>query len=88
MYDTASVTASCPHCSNPIEITQRWTPGGMNDYGGYVLECLECHKVFSLHLGRDINDSLVNEGAKVLDTYDNELGDKSEVLSKHHLSID
>lgn len=83
--DVATVTSKCPHCSNGVEISQIWTPGGMNDYGGYVLECLKCHKAFELYLGRDINDSRVNEGARVLDTYDKELGDRTDVLAKYGL---
>jgi len=85
--ETATVSGHCPHCSHRFSIAQRWTAGGTNDYGGYVLQCLKCNQVFAYHLGRDINDSTVTEGAKVLDSYDNELGNKDEVLARHRLAV-
>jgi len=58
----------------------------VNDYGGYVLECSKCGHVFHFGLGRYIADSRVLTGAKVLDTYDDDLGNKDDVLKKHGLS--
>lgn len=86
MYESATVTSSCPACENPVEIRQSWTPGGMNDYGGYVLECAKCQHKFHIYLGRDIMDSRVVKGAKALDTYDKNIpGEKEEVLARHGL---
>lgn len=86
MMDTATVTTECEKCQNGIEINQRWTPGGVNDYGGFVLQCGKCSHVFDLHLGRDIDYSEVNEGAKVLAKYNDERGDKQAVLAKFGLA--
>jgi len=83
MTDTATVIGTCPHCGNTIEIDKIWEPGGVNDYGGYALQCLKCRRPFHLHLGRDIQMSRVRSGAKVLDTYDDERGHKDEVLKRH-----
>ena len=85
-FETALVCTQCLRCSNEVTITNRWTPGGMNDYGGYVLECSTCHKPFAFRLGRDINDSSVDTGATVLATWDEELNNKAEVLAKFGLS--
>ena len=81
----ATISAKCSACNNSIEIDNRWTAGGINDYGGYILQCAKCDHIFALHVGRDINDSLVTTGAKIIDQYDDELGDKEEILKKHGL---
>lgn len=82
----AHVTTNCPECTAPIEISQNWTAGGMNDYGGWVLKCNACSNAFPFHLGRDIYDSSVIKGATVLDTYNDEVGDKEMVLARHGIS--
>jgi hypothetical protein len=66
-------------------IDQRWTAGGVNDYGGYVLQCDKCGKAYAYHLGRDVVDSRVLSGAKVIDNYDTEVGDEADVLKRHGL---
>lgn len=82
----ATISSECPVCSNPIEIDKRWTSGGINDYGGYILQCTKCNEVFALHIGRDIMDSQVAFGARKIDQYDDELGNKEEILKKYGLT--
>lgn len=36
------ISTLCPKCNSKIVVQKNWTPGGMNDYGGYVLECIKC----------------------------------------------
>ena len=83
--ESATVLGQCPSCGQEVEIDNRWTAGGVNDYGGYVLECSKCSTKYEFHLGRDINDSRVVSGAKVLGTYDDEVGDKAAVLKRYGL---
>lgn len=83
---SAVVSTKCDSCGNVIEIDQYWTAGGVNDYGGYVLQCKKCQHIFHLHLGRDIADSQVRKGAIVLDTYNDEVGNMQEILQKHGLA--
>ena len=71
--ETAEARTKCPGCDNDVVIERNWTPGGINDSGGYVLQCEKCNHIFAFHLGKDINDSRVLRGAKKLDTYDDEL---------------
>ncbi len=85
-YESAVVSTNCDKCGNTIEINKLWTPGGVNDYGGYVLQCEKCGYIFHLHLGRDINDSSVRKGAKVLATYDDEVGNQQEILKQYGLA--
>jgi len=54
-------------------------------YGGYVLQCLECNDIFAVRVGRDIMDSIILSGAKRLDTYDDDLKNKEEILQKYGL---
>ena len=88
--EAARVEAPCPNkmCNSIVVIEQNWTAGGVNDYGGYVLKCSACQTVFHMYLGRDINDSRVIGGAKVLATYDMEVGDRDEVLARYGLKAD
>jgi hypothetical protein len=83
--ETAEARTKCPGCDNDVVIERNWTPGGVNDSGGYVLQCEKCDRIFAFHLGKDINDSRVLRGAKKLDTYDDELGNKDTVLGKYGL---
>lgn len=70
----ADVWFECPGCGAEIEILQRWTAGGVNDYGGWVLQCRTCSHKFTHHLGRDISDSFVTKGASVIEVrYDDEM---------------
>ena len=78
MTEYASMTGACPHCGNPVEVEQAWESGGMNDYGGFILECLKCSKPFDFHIGRDIGMSRVTKGAKRLRSYDDEVDGSRE----------
>ena len=69
-------------CGNEILIDKIWERGGVNDKGGYVLKCNRCESVFAFRLGKDINSSRVRNGAKLLATYDDEIGDEAAVLKK------
>lgn len=85
--DHATQSLNCPSCSAPIEIAQTWTPGGINDYGGFVLQCGSCKHVFAFRMGRDINDSSVASGAKALGTWDEAVpGDREDVMKQHGLT--
>ncbi len=82
------VLMDCPneHCDQVIQISKNWTAGGMNDHGGFVLRCEKCNTVFHYRLGRDVNDLAVISGAKLLDRYDDDLNDKTEILKKHGIT--
>lgn len=83
--ERATQYGSCPNCGQQIIIDQLWTAGGVNDYGGYVLQCAKCKTVFAHQLGRDIMDSRVVSGATVLATYDDEVGNEADVLGRYGL---
>ena len=85
MYDSAFLCVNCPTCKNEIKINNVWTPGGVNDYGGWVVECNNCSTKSHVRIGRDVRVSEMISGAKLIDQYDDELGNKEEILSKYGL---
>ena len=78
---------SCPNCSNSIEAVQVWTPGGINDKGGWILACDQCGAKFDFYVGKDISDSRLVSGAKVVETYDVEVEERESVLKRHGLPV-
>ena len=84
MPDSATVIGECPHCGNEVEISQVWEPGGVNGFGGFILECAKCRQRFAFHVGRDIDMSSVADGARTVDTYDDGIeGSREEALKRH-----
>ncbi len=73
---------NCPHCNGPIRISQNWTAGGINDYGGWVLRCQQCTQLFDYRVGRDIEASFVVSGATVVESYIEEF-DENKVRGRH-----
>ncbi len=88
MTDSATILAKCPHCGNAIKVWRVWGPDGVNETGGFALECDQCQRHFQLEVGRDIQISRVVKGARVLDTFDDNLaGDKEKVLERHGIAL-
>ena len=65
--ENSLLTAKCPGCGNVISINKRWYPGGCNDYGSFVLKCDKCGQVFEIDIGRDVDASDVESGAKLIE---------------------
>jgi len=86
MSESAMTIAWCPHCENKIEIHKLWTPGDVNDSGGWVLKCSRCGDPFH-YAGKNIKMSRVESGASILASYDDELaGSKTRALKQFGLS--
>jgi hypothetical protein len=87
VIESAPLIGACPHCRNPVQVTQRWQPGGINSYGGYVLECGKCRKAFSFRVGNDIHMSRVVSGAQVLEAYDEAVaGSREQALRRYGIA--
>lgn len=81
-----TVELECKNCRAQIVIQQNWTAGGINDYGGYILQCTACKQVLHFRLGRDVNDSRVVSGATVLAAYDEAVeGERESLLQQYGL---
>lgn len=61
------IFTECPMCSNAININKVWYPGGANDYGVFILECTKCKYIFEVNVGRDVDVSSVQSGAKLIE---------------------
>ncbi len=66
--ERSMMITKCPSCSNKIIINKVWYPGGLNDYGSFVVECNNCKHVFDIYVGRDVDASSVESGAKIIET--------------------
>lgn len=75
----------CPKatCQNPIRISVGRWPGGINDSGGWVLKCAKCDHIFPLDVKNPDDASSVDSGAMILDSWDNDLGNRTKVLEAH-----
>jgi hypothetical protein len=83
----STVRFGCPKCNASIVVEQNWTAGGVNDCGGYAVQCTACRHIFHFRLGRDVNDSRVFKGATILAIYDEAVdGDKDRVLAQFGLT--
>ncbi len=76
----------CSGCKRNINISVGRYPGGYNDSGGWVLECATCKQKFQVPVKNPDDLSRVISGASVVASWDNEIGDKAEVLAEHGLS--
>jgi len=75
-----------PDCGQRIRVSiGRW-PGGINDRGGFVVECGKCHKKSHIAVSNPNGASSVMSGGRVVATWDDDMGDKDDVLAAHGLT--
>lgn len=85
-YKTVVVKCTNPTCQTNIQLSIGKVPFGINDSGGWVLECNSCQTKFPYKVKNPTDYSSVDSGAKILDSWDNEIeNSKAEVLKKHNL---
>ena len=83
-----TVIVKCPNenCKENIKLTVGKVTFGINDSGGWVLECNSCKTKFPYKVKNPTDYSHVDEGATILGYWDNEITDsKSNILKKHDL---
>lgn len=83
-----SEVAKCPRgdCQNAVQISVGRWPGGVHDYGGWILKCTRCGQVFPLKVKNPDGPSRVASGATVLANWDDEKGDRAEAFAAHGIS--
>lgn len=64
--ESATIHTECPECGHSIVINKVWFPGGLNDYGNFEVQCNKCDFVFEIPVGRDVDASNIQEGAKLI----------------------
>lgn len=75
--------AKCPECGANINLSVGRFPGGINDSGGWVLKCNACASLFPLEVKNPDDASSVRSGATIIDSWDDEINNRSHILSKH-----
>lgn len=83
-----TVIVKCPNttCQTNIQLSIGKVPFGINDSGGWILECEECRTKFPYKVKNPDDYSSVQSGAKILGSWDNEVPDsKAEILKKYNL---
>ena len=75
MTESATMTFGCENtkCDNKFTARIIEHKGGMNDYGSWIVQCKKCNEIFSVYVGRDVNDSNLTSGGQVLGNYDREM---------------
>lgn len=85
-YKTEVVKCINDTCKTNIQLSIGKVPFGVNDNGGWILECNTCQTKFPYKVKNPTDYSSVDSGATVLGYWDNEVADsKIEVLKKHSL---
>lgn len=76
-----------PGCDQRIQVSIGRFPGGVNDRGGFVIECGKCQNKSHFPVSNPDDASYVDSGGRVMAKWDSEVeGDREEVLAKFGLS--
>ena len=85
-YQLTAAICPRPNCDQEIHISiGRW-PGGTNDRGGIIVECGKCQKRSYIAVPNPGEASSVKRGGRVVATWDDELGNKDDVLTANNLT--
>lgn len=83
------VVCICPThgCGQRIRVSIGRFAGGVNDRGGFVIECAACHRKSHLPVANPDDASSVESGGSVVATWDDEVANSREdALAANHLS--
>lgn len=73
-----------PDCGQRINVSIGRFPGGVNDRGGFVIECANCRKMSHIAVANPDDASSVQSGGRVVDRWDDDIdGDRESVLAVH-----
>ena len=75
MTESSSLTFKCTKskCKNLLHARIVEHSGGLNDYGSWIVKCEKCKSVFSIYIGRDVNDSRLTSGGEILGKYNSDI---------------
>lgn len=73
-----------PGCGQRINVSVGRFPGGVNDRGGFVVECASCRKKSHIAVANPDDASSVQSGGRVVDRWDDDIdGQRDRVLAAH-----
>jgi hypothetical protein len=81
----ASTLARCPGCGRFVEIDLVASAHVSSEYGGFILECLTCGRVFEDYVGQDAKHCSVRCGARLLERFEGSV-QREQALRKYGLA--
>ena len=81
-HATLTVGCTTPGCQGEFVVDKTWTPGGVNDYGGWIIQCAICTHPNDVEVGRDVNDSRLVSGGRILSSWDRDMDDRNDERAK------
>jgi DNA-directed RNA polymerase subunit RPC12/RpoP len=82
--EIVSTLVKCPGCGRSIEIDRMEMASGSREYGGFILECLACGRIFEDYVGEDFRCSSVRSGARLVDRHGGDV-DRERALRRYGL---
>lgn len=67
MFSKSIVTYICPNCKNQIKYEADLHSGEGKLSGVWKVHCLKCNTIHIHRIGKDINNSSILEGGKIID---------------------
>ena len=80
--EVSTLLFECPTCKNQLEASMVRERGGINDSGWWIIECSECESIFSNYVGKDVNDSHLRSGGKIIKKLDKDCYTEEEVKAE------
>jgi hypothetical protein len=82
--ESSTLTFNCPKkgCKNVFSAHIIEHKGGLNDYGWWIIECSACGEIFDTYIGRDVNDSSLSSGGRLLARMDKEVHNEEDVKTR------
>ena len=82
------VAAICSkaNCVQAIHVSNGRWPGGINDSGGFVIECANCGNRSYIRVSNPNDASSVTSGGRVVAKWDDEIDELDDVLRSHGLT--
>jgi len=77
-----SLFFGCPECDGKFEADIVVHRGGVNDYGWWIVACDACGEIFSTWIGRDVRDSNLVKGGRILEIMDRDVHIEEEVEAR------
>lgn len=78
--------ARCPKCQHLISISVGRFRGGINDRGGWIVQCGSCQTTFPYHVINPDDASRILDGGKVLASWDDDVpGNYDDTLAQYGL---
>lgn len=66
-------------CNNDFHANIVKHKGGVNDSGWWIIKCDLCQSIFDVYVGKDVNDSSLESGGRILERFDKDIETEEDV---------